>query len=504
MHYLLKIKEHFSGNNDLSFLQNSTEEQKKFYGSLMWAMLYFGYFTFCLNWIILGNLQGEFAGQVGWANFFGTRGLGSDRATAELRTDAVSYSVTFARGLATIPVAWLVVKCTHRWAALIALTLNTAALPLIYAPHYILFVLGRMFMGFGGTMLIILVQPIIARFFGFKGKGVLSAITPTAYLFGALIAHLLFVYKGNSTSGIVLYFLKNWKTMSAICAAFSYLPLFGYFLFAKNFNTADNMEEELEQVERPENTYSGIIKEKSLWFWIFWYSFLLVASLMVSMKTPVLLEKINPALVKSLDSANVSWSRIYCCCFYVGCLAGMCIGRWSKLQYQRKPCVVGCCLIGVLCWILIFGAAHIKNTSIASVIIFYSVFTFAFFSMGVQSVILYIPHEYSENKNPKRLTIFYSYLWGIGYIIFTVYQIIVASCASMDATSTSAAGTKGAYIALALISFFVVMFFLFALTIKEPRPEYKFTPWFDRPALLGKDHSIKQPEGTDNDLVDLE
>ncbi|GCE63241.1 mycoplasma MFS transporter [Candidatus Mycoplasma haematohominis] len=429
----------------------------------------------------MDNLKGTTS--QGWLKDFIGHGLTAETAKSTVQTQLIGYAVTFARGLATIGVAWLVVKFTHRRAALIALLLNSAALPLIYMPHYSLFVLGRMFMGFGGTMLIILVQPIIARFFDLRGKGILSAITPTAYLFGALVAHSLFVYEGTTSGGPLKYFQDNWKTVASICAGLSLIPLVGYFLFAKNFNTADNAEQELEQLEKPENTYSGIIKERSLWFWIFWYSFLLVASLMVSWVTPELVGKINQSLVKSLDSAHVSWKRIYCCCFYVGCLGGMCIGKWSKLQFQRKPCVVGCCLIGVLCWALIFGAAHISDTSIASVVIFYSVFIFAFFAMGVQSVILYIPHEYPENKNPKRLTIFYSYLWGIGYIIFTVYKIIVDSCSDNIGAKES---STGAYVALGLISFFVVMFLVMALTIKEPRPEYKFTPWFDRPAFLGK------------------
>lgn len=101
-----------------------------------------------------------------------------------------------------------------------------------------------------------------------------------------------------------------------------------------------------------------------------------------------------------------------------------------------------------------------------------SVLLFSFFAMGIQSVILYVPHEYKENNNSKRLTIFYSYLWGVGYVIYTVYQIIISSCIGKSTGSN----TTGAYIAMGLITLFLLLFAIFAFTIKEPRPEYDFFP----------------------------
>lgn len=103
--------------------------------------------------------------------------------------------------------------------------------------------------------------------------------------------------------------------------------------------------------------------------------------------------------------------------------------------------------------------------------------------MGVQAIILYVPHEYAENRNVKRLTIFFAYLWGIGYIIYTIYQIIVVSFIEFEFKGGSAVGP---YIALGLITFFVLMFAAFAFTIKESRPEYRFFPGLDKASDIWK------------------
>lgn len=131
-------------------------------------------------------------------------------------------------------------------------------------PHYSLLVIGRMIMGAGGTMLVILVQPIISKFFDLKFKGILSYITPTAYILAALLANLLFVYEGSSKS-VITFFYKNWKVFTGVCAGLAFLPWFAYIYFGRDFATDVGSEQILER-NLPENTYTGIIKEKKMWF----------------------------------------------------------------------------------------------------------------------------------------------------------------------------------------------------------------------------------------------
>lgn len=155
-------------------------------------------------------------------------------------------------------------KLGHKKASVIALGLNCVALPLIFTnhAHFSLLVIGRMIMAAGGTMLIILVQPVIAKFFDLKFKGILSYLTPTAYILAALLASLLFVYEG-SNKAVINIFYKNWQLITGLCAGLAFLPWFAYMYFGKDFATAENAEQEMEQKLLPENTYKGIIKEKN-------------------------------------------------------------------------------------------------------------------------------------------------------------------------------------------------------------------------------------------------
>lgn len=111
----------------------------------------------------------------------------------------------------------------------------------------------------------------------------------------------------------------------------------------------------------------------------------------------------------------------------------------------------------------------LNNNSVASSIIFISVFFFAFFAMGIQPVMLYVPHEYEENDNSKRITIFYSYLWGFGYIIFTVYQILAASL-------LGAGRIRYDLVNFAFIFALIAGAVICACFIKESRPQYRLHP----------------------------
>ncbi|CBY92046.1 hexosephosphate transport protein [Mycoplasma haemofelis str. Langford 1] len=434
-----------------SFLDIATERQKFTTGLVMWFLLFVGYMLFCANWLIMIKLE------PGWK-----KDLNAGEKQAVL--EAVNYSVPLARGLATIPVAWLMVKLSHKYAVILAMLLNTAAFPLVFSPNFTLFVIGRMVMACGGTMLIILIQPILSRFFSLGAKGILSIFTPWAYVLGALFVNLLFL-----SSSISSYLTTNWKMCTAITGLLTYLPALYYALFGENFeaNTAGHVSTS----EKPD-TYLGVLKEKECWFWVFFYSFMLVVSVMVSSFAPKILMKLSSDKLKSATSGiGIEWDSLYRIIFYVFCLLGFSLGTWNKVKAQRKPLVVLSCGLVTLFWIIILAASRgIENATLATVIIYTCVGLMSFFGMGIQTVILYIPHEYKGNDNPKRITIFYSYLWGLGYIIFAIYYFLV-SCI-FDAHQY-----YGYFAASFAILAFVLLFGLFSLLIEEPRPEWPVLPW---------------------------
>lgn len=315
-------------------------------------------------------------------------------------------------------------------------------------------------MACGGTMLIIFIQPVLSKFFSLGAKGVLTIFSSWAYVLGALIVNLLFI-----SEGIKKALVESWRITAGVAALMTYFPALYYCLMGQNFDASPKA---VKIVTEKPDSYSGLLKEKDCWIWIFFYSFMLVVSVMVSSFATKVLLKVNEKLKTSTGS--VDWASLYTIIFYVFCLLGFFLGRFTKPKIQRKPIVIlSCCIVSVL-WILVLIAVRaIENALASTIIIYICAALIGFFGMGIQTVILYIPHEYAGNENPKRITTFYSCLWGIGYILFAIYYFI--SSKIFDA------GYYGYMSTPFVILLFMLLYGGFSLLIKEPRPDWPIFPW---------------------------
>ncbi|WP_281178727.1 MFS transporter [Candidatus Mycoplasma haematobovis] len=432
-----------------NFLETATEQQKFRSGLIMWFLLFFGYMFFCVNWLIMSKVED------GWKGKFS---LKDDNQTL---LESVNYSLYLARGIATIGVSWLMVKLTHKYAVILAMVLNTAAFPLVFSSSLPLFIVGRVLMACGGTMLIIFIQPVLSKFFSLGAKGVLTIFSSWAYVLGALLVNLLFI-----STDVKKILTDKWQICVGVAGLMTYFPVLYYCLFGKNFDASPQTKEIVS--DKPDS-YLGLLKEKDCWLWIFFYSFMLVVSVMVSSFATKVLLNVNSELKGSVGKAD--WASLYTIIFYVFCLFGFFLGRFTKPKIQRKPIVVLACTIVSLLWFIVLVAARaISNPIAATVIIYICVALIAFFGMGIQTVILYIPHEYSGNENPKRITTFYSCLWGIGYILFAIYYFITSRI--FDAHPY-----YGYMSSAFVIMLFMLLYGAFSLLIKEPRPDWPMFPW---------------------------
>ncbi|MCK5782270.1 MAG: hypothetical protein KAH10_06745, partial [Flavobacteriales bacterium] len=108
-------------------------------------------------------------------------------------------TITAMRGLGAVGAGFVIAKVGHKYAVIIALSLLSLALPSVFFARihnitgYSLFIIGRMFMAIGGTVLIVYTQPIISRFFNAKQKGIISSVNSTGFNIGAALPLILFM-----------------------------------------------------------------------------------------------------------------------------------------------------------------------------------------------------------------------------------------------------------------------------------------------------------------------
>ncbi|WP_307291907.1 hypothetical protein [Mycoplasmoides fastidiosum] len=408
----------------------------------MCLVLLFSYVLFILNWFALGRLQGNEL--IGWiSHFFGVQG------TSIIVTQAINYGSTFIRGIVTILASWLLVKLTHRYASLISLLLMMSSLVAVYLPNFVLFVIGIMVMAMGGTTTIMFVKPIMAQFLPKKTQSIISLFMPWAYSSGALVAFGLFVYEPWET-----VLIQNWQITAGIIAALNFIPLVLYFFLGRNFSIKKT-EMELEDPNLKPSSYLAIIKEKQTWIWILLYGlWLVLAVLLVFLIFPTLTDWKSDLNGDHLN--NLDWKNLVAVSFFVGSFFGIWVGFWSWTSNKFKHYLSLIILLILISFIGMVLSVHYGIIWLSIVM----AFLLGNLIIGVQAILLYIPYLY-KNWTSKRLSIFFGYLWGFGYILYSfinIFSVLII--------------TNWGYLAIIVFVGILILLFLgCSLVIKEPRPQ---------------------------------
>ncbi|WP_043885151.1 MFS transporter [Mycoplasma suis] len=407
-------------------------------------------------------MTGDSSKSTGWAVTFPEISKG-------VASEAVNYSITIARGIFTIPASYILLKLGFRKACLMACGLVTVSLPLIFSPHWTVLILGRLVMAAGGTLTIIYISPLLSKLVLPEKRKKLAAWNGFTFALSGLLVNLLFMISPVST-----FLTKHWQWTSSITALFSFIPLIVFYLNGKDFEIV-SLKEKL-TVSKPEN-YFTLLREKEAWMWILAYSCLLVVSVLFSSFVPGKLKDMISALgnggteKNSQTSSVVDWKSLFTVVFFSGTCFGLYfLGKLNLTQIQRTS-IVKCSLnLMLVTWVFMAGAATLMHffggTSdyifwLTNVIIFVGAFFLSFSGLGIQSVLLFIPLEY-KNYSTQKTAIFFSCLWGIGYIILTGYYILASILASYTGPLSS----------LCFLTALITCFYLAACKLRESRPEY--------------------------------
>lgn len=371
-----------------------------------------------------------------------------------------NWSITIARGLVAVGVSLLAIKMGHKKATLFAMVMILCSFPFILTPMmkqamianrsndetasqaaYALFIIFRLFLSVGGTAIMILQAPLIAKFF-LKPKtrnAVAKCCNIPANVTGVLCSMLFFngIVKATAAqSGQVV--AGQWQLISGIFLIIV-LGLFVVYLVV-------GMEFDIKQTKnQPTNfgdetaasaTLKWMFKQPHIMMMLVAAIFALYAGIEPGSGLLANFWKSQPAnsvyswdVTTGLPTANstvndtmFAWQIIYCLALFTGLLF---IGRWSNTKYSQAKfsgiiIIIGCAFWGISYGL---GALDLREASIMTGVLLMGLIGSSCI-FGTQSLTWAIPYRWK--LSPQQITNYTSLSWTAMYIGYSLLDIITA------------------------------------------------------------------------------
>lgn len=197
-------------------------------------MLVLSYFIFVVNWLLPLNLGGfKYTDSLGnsqdvkgWKYaFFG------DGKMSYAQESLNNVGITAARGLAALFLGVVVSRVSHKFAVIGSLVFLACGFVAGFAPNYHIYLASRFVMAIGGTTLIVLIQPVISRFFNQKQRPYFSQMSPMFYPLAGLVSFAVFA---NPDVKYVL--TQHYQATMAVTSSITFVFIALYLIFGQNFD----------------------------------------------------------------------------------------------------------------------------------------------------------------------------------------------------------------------------------------------------------------------------
>lgn len=354
-------------------------------GYFMLAILWLAYVTFAANWVAGSSLTPQIT-----QTFFGGP---VDPVISQL----VNYSITTARVFANILAAVIIMRLGPKKAAGTGIGLLIMGLVAIYMPNYWAYTAARMVMAIGGSMIIVYMNPVVARYISnSKEKLRINALNTVAYNAGAFIVAVIFTLLAEQV-------IADWRLTLTMFSAITLVLFIVWLWKAEDFGEEKSTDANFEKYG-----YKDALKDGFLWrYGLAFASFLTLYVLsLVSFKT--IFDQYT-LLDGSVTNLVLSGFAI------LGTFAGISIGNKGV---PRKPTlfIVGIIMVSTFALALMFA-----NSQPLVAYAFLAISGFAMFTQ--YPIFLNLPHEL-KGMNPQKLTIMFGLFWAIAYAGQTIATII--------------------------------------------------------------------------------
>lgn len=434
------------------------------YGLLLWFLILFGYFLFVFNWIIMNQLQGRVASNTGWESAFFTQ------TPSTTTSQAINYTITLMRGVGSIGAGIVIAKLGHKKSVLIAMGLVSTSFLAITAGYwhniggYVIFIIARMLMAVGGTVLIAYTQPIIASFFKPKGKSMLSRINSFGSNFGTMVPLILFAIPVIQNS-----MLTHWQTWGFVISIIPLILMIAYWILANDIEIAAQAKGfENSKRKLKESTWKSVAKDKNTWTLSIFFGFWLTTVTAIMLITR---DHFNFLHIQNFGYMSELDKQLPAILFLLAVIPGIWAVGWIlKTNIDRRLYISIVTGIGALCLIgTHLCTVYVENVAPAAILMFIAGIAL----WGIQGVFLNNPHEDKANS-PQRVGIVVSFAFGVGYVMFTIFNILLAVV--FDALKINDYALAS-WVQLGLTAFFMICAVISALFISKTKPEKLSSLW---------------------------
>lgn len=356
-------------------------------GILMFYTLLIAYITFAASWVGGSNLGPQVV-----ATFFGDKGV--DPTISEM----VNYTITIARVVANFLAAAVLVRLGIKKASQVAIALLCFAMVAAWMPNYWFYILARMIMALGGSMIMVYMNPVVVRFVSQDKKIFYSSFITASYNIGAFLIAVAFAFWADALR-------MDWRITLSGVALVAILTFVIWLIKAEDFETGG-------QGGQPSTySYGMAIKDSFVWRFAVGFCAFLILYVMSLNSIPGQLAKEFPEIFQaSYMILAVSG----------GGIMGTLVRLKSPVNRERKPYLV---MLGILAIAtMAFGIISVAILKLAP-LAYVSFFISGFLIFYQYAVYLNIPHEL-PNMNPQKATLMFGIIWGITYGLYTVLNFI--------------------------------------------------------------------------------
>ncbi|MDE6893804.1 MAG: hypothetical protein K2J02_00315 [Malacoplasma sp.] len=430
---------------------------------LMWAMILVGYFLFVVQWYSIGNFAGGYSQNIGTVT--------GDPALAAMP----NWTITLMRGIGSILAGFLLAKIGHRYAVITVLSLMVLSFPFLIVigvqpeawgfdgttfngstyseAAFGLFLFFRLFLAIGGTTLITYTNSVIAKMPTEK-RPTFMTINQFGFNGGAFFANFFFCF---GLSSVINGNSAVWLTILTLLLALIAIILVVYIMFG--MEVLPPQKKQNAKFQNDDITFGKVFKQGYTWkmstIFIIW----LIAVVFINSATMRTVIEQSPANLQTLiewNIANNKWATslsastlgtktevvvgsgynwvwpTFICMFVAGFFVGLLfISPFSKTIYKRKlffhtMFILGFVFAAISLMIGYFGG-YGNDAALAFFFIF--IFISGMFLWAVQPVLLSL-YQQAPQSNPKYAGIIAGLIWGIGYVGYTIFELIFSLISS--------------------------------------------------------------------------
>ena len=363
-------------------MENSTK-QNSTRAHIIEIIMFLSYAFFAVNWIAGTTLTPQIMEHFDLKSF--------SSATF------ISNAITIAKIIGNLMAAKILIKLYPKKAiSLAALLIVGGSFLGVFAPSYLIFVIARFIMGFGGALFVVYFGPIVMNYYSADKRAMVNGMNAAAYNVGSILAMVIVVP--------VINWLVTWQKSMMFFAICSLVLLVAWLIFGEDFEinkpaaaTADQKEDEY--------TLGQSLKEKFTYVFPFTYAGLLTLYIVVLTIFPI--SDGAPVDPKFL-SATVAIAGV------VGAAVG--IGAAKKFA-KRLPVIRWS---GLLMSLSGLAMVLTNSTSIALIAAAF----LGFFMFVPMTALVTIPQE-MPGMTPSKLTLIMGIFWSFSYIFETFFYYVI-------------------------------------------------------------------------------